>query len=400
MPVPDVDFVALHLALERATNVRECIGLVKHVRDVPHDTAMMRDFIEKVVERMYFCRDMTIVTLKEIFLVPSDAMDMSRFRVENMIKNWEENNGPLHKSIPLSSAGLGFFIVRIPQAFERVMGVILKAHMNGVMDLMFLASSQNFKVSAEMGEAFWPFARSLINLPVRTSDKLNFLLYKGIVAQTRVLLDPIVYHVDGLENRLVSNILLCGTTLQDKRQTRIFLQQELVVGGSIRMEDITFEHKRPCKDSFNIVVAGPYSHMTRNACFYRVTFVGGGLSVANVRKVDLVDCSFDSCFVGLSLTNIDICMLQNRKQEYQAMFEYCDTALSLQNVDVMDIRRCSFRRARQFVQAYINTQFTMVESEVMYCRSMGTIFMKQGQRADFSNNTVLLLFSGYFLDFS
>jgi len=400
MPVPDVDYVALFLELDRATNVRECIGLVKHVSAVPHDIPIMHEFIEKVVERMYFCRDMTFGTLKEIFLQPLDAMDMSRFQVENMIKNWEENNGPLHKSVPLSSPGLGFFIIRLPENFQRVMDAILKVHMNGVMDLMFLASSQNFKASAEMGEAFWPFAKSLINLPAKTPDRLNFLLYKGILAQTKVLLDPIVYRVDGLENTLASNIFLCGTTLQDKSQTRIFLQQELTVRGGIRMEDITFEHKRACKDSFNFVVAGPYCHMTQSARFERVTFVGGGLSVANVRKVDLVDCSFDSCFIGLSLLNVEHCVMQNRKLASGAMLEYCDTALSLQNVDTMDIRRYSFRRARQFVEACINTQFTMVESEVMYCRFMGLIFMKQGRRADFGHNTVSWMFFLCFRDFS
>ena len=390
MAQSDLDYVQLYLALDQATSIRDCLRLACSMSNEPKDSAILPDFMEKVVDRMYCCRNMTFIDLKDILLEPSEVMDMSRFNVENMIKNWEENNGLLYDSLPLVSAGIGYFINKLPTDYFGAMRNILANHMGGVMDLVFLISSQNFEVSAEMGTAFWEFAKALTQVTVRSSDKLNFLLYKGLIPQTMVCLKPVVYSVDGVEGNIPPNLFLRGTTLQDGTRTRILLHRELVVhpGGSIRVENVTFEHLKPCMESFTLVVGGSFREKTECANFRSVTFVGGGLNITNVGTVQAIDCSFESCCIGLYLTHVEHCRVQSRGSYADARFKHCDTALFLCHVESVHIRQISFLNCRQVMDAFVSLSFSMVDSEVMFARSIGTLLMKEGKRADFGNNTV------------
>ena len=291
MAQSDLDYVQLYLALDQATSIRDCLRLACSMSNEPKDSAILPDFMEKVVDRMYCCRNMTFIDLKDILLEPSEVMDMSRFNVENMIKNWEENNGLLYDSLPLVSAGIGYFINKLPTDYFGAMRNILANHMGGVMDLVFLISSQNFEVSAEMG-------------------------------------------------------------------------------------------------SFTLVVGGSFREKTECANFRSVTFVGGGLNITNVGTVQAIDCSFESCCIGLYLTHVEHCRVQSRGSYADARFKHCDTALFLCHVESVHIRQISFLNCRQVMDAFVSLSFSMVDSEVMFARSIGTLLMKEGKRADFGNNTV------------
>ena len=390
MAQADLDYVQLYLAIEQATSISDCIKLAFHMKNEPRDSAILPDFMEKLVHRMYCCRDMTFFNLRDLFLEPSDVMDMSRFNAEDMIKNWEENNGLLKKTLPMVSSGMSLFIYKLSVSYDEAIQSIIDMHMGGVMDLMFLVSSQNFRISSEMGMSFWPFAKALTQITVRTSDRLNFLLYKGVIPQTIICLKPIVYSVDGVESTLAPNLFLRGVTLGDGTRTRILTQRELVVhqGGSISVEDVVFEHRNPCMESFNLIVGGCYYNKTQNANFRSVTFVGGGLNITNVATVEVTDCCFDRCCIGMYLTHVDTFIARGNDSYEDAKFEHCDTALFLCHVDWVDIRQISFRRCRQVMDAFVSLNFCMADSEVMFCRSMGTLLMLERKMADFGNNTV------------
>ena len=393
--------------LNDCNTTEKCLDMICTGASHGRMTDFLDYFVKSVVRRMYCCSDMNMEVLRNILLRPPVSSPGRHFSIENMIKNWEENVGPLGRSLTRSTPGLvsyiselgGMRLKTIRKAFREQVG--FNEYIVGIMDLLFFASGFDLDRVRSMGSLFWSFCKHMIQLHVPDSDRLNLLLYDRVLPQTILCLEDIEYRLDYMLSDINCELafrgkIVCNEDNSIRSKTKILLQREISFIHDTEIEAVDFQHREPSMTTFLVGFLGlPGADSCIQVHLKDVRFEGGGIKCIHVRIVQMMNVSFRNCGIAFYMNNVCNAFIFSNPdrsvdhEEERGVFSHCELAMFFFKVKTLDVRHVEFRNCKEIVDGIVSHSFEVTECLFSSNNKMGKLIMSVGKRPLFFGNQVL-----------
>lgn len=283
-------------------------------------------------------------------------------------------------------------------------GSVLSSMMEGVMDVLFVASCFELPVVVLLGRLFWLLASELINIRVSSVDQLNLLLWNRVLPQTLLVLDPVPFYLDSMIESVDYVVTIQGTVgvsdgTYPPTRTVLMVPSSSVLGfcDSVRLSKLEVRH-------FEVDGVNQTEHVLGFSCtdgedkvifLQGVDVYDGGCSISGYGKVHTNHFSVTNTSVGVTVENVGqmfITATQNVLSEagFKSGVFSCGLGFSFAGVSTFVGSGVCIRRCGVVFDVRVKRVFVLEDSCVLKCDSFGEILSSPVCIPSFHRNMVRL----------